>query len=205
MVNENAILKGSLRRMWLTTFGLLTLALAGLAVGLRQLQSGEPLPVLGNISSGSFTDSDAQPYDLSALQGKVWVADFIFTTCSGPCPVLTKHMSSLHLSYKLEEDVRMVSFSVNPEYDTPEVMRKYAESYGADTRSWYFLTGEREEIHRVAVHHFKLGSLKDPVFHSTKFVLVDRRGQIRGYYDGQDRTELRNLFTHIARLLKEEA
>ena len=203
-MDEKKRFKLPLRRIWLTTFGLLTIALIGLAIGLQQLHAGEPLPILGEISTGSFINSEAQPYTLETLQGKVWVADFIFTTCAGPCPVLSKHMSSLHLSYRLEEDVRMVSFSVNPEYDTPQVMKAYADSHGADTRSWHFLTGSREEIHRVAVEEFKLGSLEDPVFHSTRFVLVDRKGQIRGYYEGQDKTELRHLFTDIARLLKEK-
>jgi len=185
---------------------ILAVVLSGLllatAVALRHVRT-EPLPVLGRVTDFELIDTQGEPFSLERLQDRVWVADFIFTTCAGPCPEMTKQMANLHRSYKLEDDVRMVSVSVNPEYDSPAVLEAYAASYGADTEKWHFLTGAREEIHRLAVEGFKVGSVEDPVFHSTRFMLVDRNGRIRGYYGGPEEAEVQRLFKDIARVLAE--
>jgi len=94
--------------------------------------------------------------------------------------------------------------SVNPEYDSPAVLKKYANKYGAVHANWHFLTGAREKIKELAVESFKVGDIKDPIFHSAKFILVDRDNQIRGYYEGTETDEVKVLFKDIALLLKEK-
>ncbi len=164
-----------------------------------------PLPVLGKVPEFSLINSSTEEVTLHHLKEKIWIVNFIFTTCAGPCPVMSKQMASLHRSYKLEDNVRLVSISVNPEYDSPPVMAEYAARYGADTDYWYFLTGLRENIHALAVKGFKIGSIEEPVFHSTKFVLIDRQARIRGYYEGTDKNEVEILSQDVASLLREQS
>ncbi len=164
-----------------------------------------PLPVLGKVSDFSLINSRSEEVTLHNLKDKVWIVDFIFTTCAGPCPIMSNQMASLHRSYKREDNVRFVSITVDPEYDSPPVMAEYAARYGADTDHWYFLTGVRENIHALAVGGFKIGSIEEPVFHSTKIVLVDKQARIRGYYEGTDENEVVVLFRDIASLLREQS
>ncbi len=163
-----------------------------------------PLPVLNRVPDFSLINSNTDEVTLYHLKDKIWIVNFIFTTCAGPCPIMSRQMASLHRSYKLEDNVRLVSISVDPEYDTPPVMTKYAARYGADTDYWYFLTGLRENIHALAVRGFKIGSIEEPVFHSTKFVLIDKQARIRGYYEGTDENEVEILFQDVASLLREQ-
>ncbi len=161
------------------------------------------LPVLGQIADFQLLNSDGKKVSLADLRGKVWVADFIFTTCGGICPTMSGNMAKLHRAYGLVDDVRLVSISVNPDNDTPEKLKLYAQRFKADTGRWFFLTGPREDIQKLAVESFKLGKMDEPVFHSAYFTLVDRQGRIRGYYDSQDQKNLTPLPNDIARLLKE--
>ncbi len=163
-----------------------------------------PLPVLNRVPDFSLINSSTDEVTLYHLKDKIWIVNFIFTTCAGPCPIMSRQMASLHRSYKLEDNVRLVSISVDPEYDTPPVMAEYAARYGADTDHWYFLTGLRENIHALAVRGFKIGSIEEPVFHSTKFVLIDKQARIRGYYEGTDEDEVEILFQDVASLLREQ-
>ncbi len=118
--------------------------------------------------------------------------------------MMTTHMASLHRSYMMVDDVRLVSISVNPDNDTPEVLAKYAKKFNANTQKWYFLTGSLSDIQKIAVKSFKLGQIDEPVFHSSFFSLVDRKGRIRGYYDSADKKNIERLFKDIARLVEEK-
>ena len=162
-----------------------------------------PLPVLGEIAEFKLSNSSGTTTSLNDLKGKVWVADFIFTTCGGICPVMSANMAKLHRSYVLVNDVRLVSISVNPDTDTPAVLTAYAKRYKADTNKWFFLTGAETDIQKMVVGSFKLGKIDEPIFHSGYFTLVDRQGNIRGYYDGTDKDKVTQLFKDIAQLLKE--
>ena len=162
------------------------------------------LPVYNDITEFQLTDSTQKKVTLNDLKGKVWIADFIFTTCGGICPVMSKNMASLHRSYNLMSDVAFVSISVNPDTDTPEVLAAYAKKLKADTSKWHFLTGSSDEIRDIAVKSFKLGSMEEPIFHSGYFTLVDRKARIRGYYDGTQQKDVEKLFKDIAHLLKEK-
>ena len=132
----------------------------------------------------NLTERSGQEIQLAHLRGKVWVADFIFTYCAGPCPQMTQQMATLQRDWAKENGVRMVSISVDPQRDTPTRLQEYATEHGALPERWLFLTGEMSGIQKLAVGGFKLGSVEDPILHSTKFALVDRVGNIRGYYEG---------------------
>ena len=164
----------------------------------------EPLPVYGKVSDFHLYDSSGREFSLKNLQNKIWVADFIFTTCGGICPVMTKNLAALHRSFLPLEGIEIVSISVNPENDTPQVLAKFAKKYNADTNKWHFLTGPRKEIKTLAVESFRLGSVDEPIFHSDRFVLVDARARIRGYYDGTQQKSLNALFKDMANLMKEK-
>ncbi len=160
------------------------------------------LPVYGQIKNFSLIDTQGRAFGLKNLKNKVWIADFIFTTCGSICPVMTKNMASLFRSFDLEKDLEFVSITVNPENDSAEVLARYAKEYEADTAQWHFLTGSRDDIKKLSIESFKIGSIKDPIFHSSKFVLVDKHGIIRGYYEGTDNKEISKLFRDAAKLLK---
>lgn len=191
------------RRLLLVASVVFTALCIGLMVKLQQ-KPRPPLPVLHKVEGPALTGTDGQPLAWESLKGKVWVTDFIFTTCGSICPTMTKHMAQLWRSYRLMDKVNFVSISVNPEYDTPEVLKVYAQKNGVHTPEWYFLTGSREDITTLAVRIFKLGSVEEPIFHSSYFVLVDQNGFIRGYYDGLDSKRVGDLFQDIAHVLKEE-
>ena len=161
------------------------------------------LPVLGTVKPFTLSSSENKLFHSDKLRGKVWIADFFFTTCSDICPMMTKHMASLHRTFELERDIDLVSFTVNPENDSPQALNDYAKKFNANTQKWFFLTGSREALTEVALKSFKLGDIKEPIFHSTYFTLVDRYGFIRGYYDGTQQEEVNRLFKDAARLLKE--
>lgn len=145
----------------------------------------------------------------SALAGKVWIADFIFTTCRGICPGMTSKMRSLAGQLRDEPGVRFVSFTVDPETDTPEVLARYGTEYGADPSRWLFVRMDKERIRSLSREGFRLAvedagpSAPEPVLHSTRFVLVDGEGTIRGYYDSTEPGALAALGADARRLAAE--
>lgn len=162
-----------------------------------------PLPILGTVSSFSLDDSRGEFFSRTFLDGSVWVADFITTSCTDVCPAMTGKMAALQRLYRDQPDVHFVSISVDPENDTPEVLAGYAEAHGANTSQWHFLTGPLETIRRTAAEGFKLGPIEDPQAYSTRFVLVDRNRRIRGYYESGDEPAIARLSQDIALLLNE--
>lgn len=162
--------------------------------------AGSELPVYGDVPAFALTESSGRTLSRDDLLGKPWIADFIFTRCSGTCPVMTSSMSGLHEAFAEARDLnelRFVSFTVDPEWDTPEVLRSYAEGIAADPARWHFLTGDRAVIYALSQQGFHLGAGDDvatsEIMHSTRFVLVDRAGRIRGYYDGTVPEEVAKL------------
>ncbi|MBA2433308.1 MAG: SCO family protein [Chthoniobacterales bacterium] len=141
----------------------------------------------GHVPSFQLTNQEGQPFGSEQLQGKIWIASFIFTTCPGPCPMISSRMSGLQKPLK-NTDVHLVSFTVDPETDTPEVLREYAAKLKARPGHWDFLTGQQEYIFELMRNGFKLAvgegdeDSGGPI-HTTRAVLVDRTGAIRGYYD----------------------
>jgi cytochrome oxidase Cu insertion factor (SCO1/SenC/PrrC family) len=154
------------------------------------------LPVLGEAPRFELVDANGAPRTSAELWDRVWVAGFLFTRCTGPCPRLARRMRHLQAVLPERLPVRLVSFSVDPEHDTPAVLAAYARALDADGRRWWFLTGPRDRIRRIAVEGFHLPvaeaasdaqrAAHGPILHSTRLVLVDRRGRVRGYYECED-------------------
>jgi protein SCO1/2 len=197
---------------WKVTLVLIPLVTAACLFWLRQIQvnalSNRPLPSYGTIPNFDLVNQDAQPFGSQQLAGKIWIADFIFTTCKGPCPIISTRMSELQKPLE-KSDVRLVSFSVDPETDTPPILLAYADKLRKEPFRWDFLTGAREAIASISRDGFKLGISEGdepgsgPV-HSTRFVLVDRRGTIRGYYDALAPDGVTKLLADTNHLLREQ-
>jgi protein SCO1/2 len=144
----------------------------------------------------SLVDQDHHPFSSDELKGKVWVCDFFFTTCTGPCPILTQRMSQLDKRLT-DPRIHFVSFSIDPESDTPAAMKAYGAKFTPSPR-WHFLTGPDNATYAVA-KDLKLPAVpaagQNPIFHSTKFVLVSPAGKVAGYYDSSDPASLDKLAT----------
>jgi protein SCO1/2 len=180
------------RRLWvisavgLVLFVTVTTALVALEMrgsGAGSKTGAASLPDYGAVVDFALIESSGDPISLNDLQGTIWIANFIFTSCAGPCPQMTRRMANIQELLGERRNVRLVSISVDPDRDTPEVLRQYAEKFGARAERWWFLTGDASTIKRVAIDGFHIGSVDDPLLHSTKFALVDQHGHVRGYYD----------------------
>ncbi len=145
----------------------------------------------------SFIERSGQALSRKDLLGRVWIADFIFTSCAGPCPQMSRHMRSLQTDLADLKSLRLVSFSVDPERDTPEVLGRYGERYDADPQRWLFLTGPMDQVYDIAIKGFKItveaARENNQIIHDTRFILVDAEGVIRGYYDSNSTEELERL------------
>jgi protein SCO1/2 len=156
----------------------------------------------------TLTTQTGQPLRLSELAGKVWVADFFYTTCPGPCPLVTSHFGEVQKQLGPAPDVRFVSISVDPEKDTTDALKAYAERFKAGD-NWLFCTGDKDAIYKLAHDGFKLpiseGTPESgPVTHSTRLILVDRSGTVRGFYDGTTEDGVRDLVRDIRKLLEDK-
>ncbi len=164
----------------------------------------KPLSRLGSLPPFSLQSQSGQSVSLESLKGKVWVANFIYTGCGATCPTQTQRMAFLQTLVPSEE-VKWVSITVDPETDTPARLKEYAERYHADPKKWFFLTGDTQSIQDVATKGFKLSVAKEDattIFHSERMVLVDRSGEIRGYFEFAE-TGNKSLLKAIDALLKE--
>jgi protein SCO1/2 len=195
---------------WLVAFAV---AAAVLAFGWMHLKSkrasaGLPLAVLAATPDFAFTSQTGATVKRADLAGKIWVSNFIFTRCPGPCPMMTERLAELQraLANGGDNDVRLVSVTVDPEFDQPEVLANYAARFGADPARWSFLTGDPASVEKFITKGMLLGLSKDeqgaPV-HSQKFVVVDRAGQIRAYRDLDDPALLPKLLQDIETLKRE--
>jgi len=181
-------------------WGLLVAALVAVAgAALWQIVSRPvPPPVLGEVPDFALTNRDGRTVHRADLAGEPWVADFIFTRCAASCPMMSMRLARLNRELPADLRVRLVSFSVDPDYDSPEVLERYAQSFKAPAR-WLFLTGPRETVYRLTKEGFKLavdaagGSADEPILHSTRFVLVDGQGRIRSYYEAFDEPSMKKL------------
>ena len=191
------------RKIRFTLYIIVAITLFGTYM-MKDSKNDYQLPKLGSIPSFEFTDSDGNLISQEELSGKIWVADFIFTTCTMACPVMTGNMNLIHKAFKNNDKVRIVSISVYPEYDTPEILKEYASRYNANTNRWHFLTGPEENVKLVIKNGFKMGDYEDIIFHSEKFALVDQNGNIRGYYNGIKTDDIKTLKKDIRVLLNGE-
>lgn len=178
-------------------------AFSALFLVLVGCSSGPSLPSFGVVPDFTLTDQSSRPFSSQQqLDGKVWVANFIFTTCSGPCPRMTSQFRKLRDEVRDDPKLRMVSFTIDPARDTPEALSTYAKSFGANPDKWFFLTGAQKELHQLSRHAFMLGDIDGSLEHSSRFVLVDSQSRIRGFYDCADPESLEKLTTDLRSLLK---
>ncbi len=169
-------------------------------------KSSAQLPVMAQLPDFVFTERTGQEMSANDLQAKAWVVDFIFTSCQDECPLMNLEMQKVQKAFP-EGNIKMLSFSVDPENDTPERLRTYADQFEAGPH-WLFFTGERDKLHQLAIQDFKLsvqervqkhggkdhhGHGTSPFLHSQKFVLVDDQRRIRGYYDSRDPQAIKQL------------
>lgn len=160
-----------------------TLAVVLALASLTACSKPAPLDVLGELPPFTLVADSGQPFDSRALDGHIWVADFIFTNCDGPCPMMSNVMRRVQDQTAVEfPELRFVSFTVDPKRDTPAVLAEYAQRYKRDPNRWFFLTGEQDALHEVSLKGFKLQSIDGSMTHSTRFALVDKQRRIRGYY-----------------------
>jgi protein SCO1/2 len=167
----------------------------------------ELLADFGTVPNEKLTERSGEPLALNDLKGDIWVATFIFTRCGGSCPEMSSKMQDLQESLKKAGDVKLVSFTVDPDNDTPERLNSYAEGYNADKKKWLFLTGTKQQMQDLAKTSFHLTveegtDPKEPIIHSKRFVLVDREGHIRGYYNSDDPESKQKLLTDIGILMR---
>lgn len=197
---------GTLWKATLIAIPILTLVLLLL---LRQLEVNalrqRTVSAYGSVPEFTLINQDGKNFGSADLRGKVWIADFVYSTCPGPCPMISTRMSELQKPLE-KTDVHLVSFTVDPARDTPQVLRTYAEKLQAEPGRWDFLTGPQSTIYNLSRNGFKLavGEEKGVPIHSTRMILVDRHGAIRGYYDAVEPDAVTNLVADTTHLLREQ-
>jgi len=174
----------------------------------------EGLQAFGAVPQFSLIERSGRPIILSDLKGKVSIVNFIYTNCPDTCPIQSAQMRQLQEDFKNEKDLRLVSITVDPTRDTPEVLSEYAKRFGADPTRWLFLTGEKDTIYEFAQEGFRLGAVEIPHekrpasgathTHSPRFVLIDREAQIRGYYVSTDANAMQRLRRDLNILVRGE-
>ena len=210
--------KSNRRVVWLVSIALVlaVLAVAGAYLG-AQLRNHAlqhvSLPMASPLPEFTLTNQNGQPVTLSDLRGQVWVADIIFTTCAGPCPLMTRQMSELQSLLPPGSPVKLVSLTTHPDFDTPEVLKAYGQRFNADFNRWTFLTGSKQEIGRLAREGLKLAaqetkpeeraSPEDLFIHSTLFVIVDKQGRLRGSFENDDPQLKKKVISAVRKLLRE--
>ena len=142
------------------------------------------------------------------FDNKIFVADFFFTSCPDICPLMKTQMLRVYKAYQDLGEVGFLSYTIDPEYDTPEILKDYAHRLGIEGDQWQFVTGPQEEIYRIAQKYYMVTAQDDPeaprgVMHSGAFILVDKDKRIRGIYDGTKPEKVDILIADISTLLKE--
>ena len=160
------------------------------------------LPSYATVPAFTLTDQTGAVFNSAEkLKDSIWIADFIYTTCPGPCPRMSSQM------HQVEDaldglNVKLVSFTVDPERDTPAVLAEYAQHFGAKSGTWFFLTGPVDNLHRLSRDVFMLGNVDGTLEHSTRFVLIDRASRVRGYYESSEEGAIPKLIADTKALVR---
>ena len=195
--------------LWKVTLIAIPIVTLAALIWLRQLEVNalrqRTVSSYGSVPEFTLVNQDGKNFGSADLRGKIWIADFVYSTCPGPCPMISSRMSELQEPLK-KTDVHLVSFSVDPVKDTPHVLRGYADKLQAEPGRWDFLTGPQSTIYNLSRDGFKLavGEEKGVPVHSTRMILVDRHGAIRGYYDATEPDAVTKLVADTTHLLREQ-
>ena len=193
----------------------LVLALSALLVSCEK-ESPQNSVLMGEfreVGDFTFTDQQARPVKNTDLKGRIWIANFIFTSCAAECLVLSSRFAELQRLFASEPDVAFVSFSVDPQTDTPERLGQFAQRWHADPERWLFLTGDSAEVDALVKNTFLLPVTRDPIeagkllsqnlIHSNKFAIVDRSGTVRAYVDGLQPESISVISRLVVEMLNE--
>ena len=198
----------SARRLLWSVWAVAVVSGVGLLWYVADAAKAVALPRYGRVPSFTLTDQAGGSVSQETFKGVVWIADFIFTRCAGQCPVMTAQMSRLAQAFQGEPSLVLVSFTVDPAHDTPEILARYAASHAARPAQWRFLTGDLQTITRLSQAGLQLalsyeGTVEEPITHSRRFVLVDRQGGIRGSYDAGEAEAMTRIRRDVQRLVRE--
>jgi len=179
-----------------------------IAVGIIALQAKQKGNIYGSVPEFRLKNFDGKTLERKDFNSKIWVANFIFTSCSGQCPNINGKMKRLEEKFGVNPRFRLASFTVDPQRDTVKKLASYAKRYQADPKKWAFVTGEWSELQQLLEKGFAVagpseGDLGGMITHSMKIVLVDGWGRIRGYFDGTDEKEVNRLTKRVQSLLLE--
>lgn len=182
-------------------FAFFLAAIAALVIRQAQLSRAD-LPILGKVPNFEFTERSGKAFGMEEMKGTICVVDFIFTNCPSACPIMSSHISELYKLYAHSDKVRFVSISVDPARDSLRVLQKYAASHGVTDDRWLFLRAPIEDVIHLSEKGFMLPAENLPMGHSTKLVLVDQNGNIRGYFDGLSKASVAAMKEAIKALAK---
>jgi len=177
-----------LRRSFCLAFFGVSALFSGCAISHR-------LPDYGRIPNFDLISQTGRRVTLEDLRNKVWIADTFFTTCTGPCPMMSARMRRLALDLGAEANVRLVSLTVDPEHDSQAALLEYSSRFHARAEQWLFLTGPQESVNRVTMDGLHLSRVDGSLEHSTKFALIDGHARIRGYYLSFDQSQMKQLIS----------
>jgi protein SCO1/2 len=178
----------------------------------RVTDIGKPqLPVLNTVMPFSFTRQDGQQISNKDVVGKTVIVEYFFTTCKGICPKMNRNMVKVYNELKNEKDFLILSHTVDPETDSVPVLKRYADSIGAQPQNWWFLTGSKAELYRTARESYILDdpknsskNISEQFLHTQFFCLVDRDGVVRGIYDGLKKDEVEQIIADAKLLLHQK-
>ena len=165
------------------------------------------------IGEFEFTNQNGKVISEKDLEGKIYVAEYFFTTCGTICPIMNKQMQRVQKAYAKRNDFKILSFTVDPETDNVAQMKKYATEHQADDAQWWFLTGDKDKLYELARKSFfvlkpaeveNVGDAGSDFIHTNNFVLIDKNKKIRGYYNGIDKQSVDSLIVDIEKLFKEK-
>lgn len=176
---------------------------AGASWVIQKANSSYDIPILKPVPEFSFINQDGDPFTEKDLNDKITILDFIFTSCAGPCPIMTHNMTGLYRSFSQVEEVQFVSITVDPDVDTQDILKQYAKINGVNDDRWQFITSNIEAIKDLKKNGFMLYAEELPRGHAIKFVLIDQNGQIRKYFDGTEEASMAVLRKDITNLVKE--
>jgi len=206
----------SIKKIFKVSVLVLALVLIGMTVWhMKGMKHHHPALIppegLGQIEPFELTNQDGDTYGSKDLNGNLWLGNFIFTRCAGPCPIMSTRMAALQDDFGPQPNLKFVSFSVDPDFDTPPILKKYAKTYGAK-ENWHFLTGTRDKMYALIRNQFKLAVKESEhiphdndemqILHSLHFVLVDEKGGIQGYFNSNDFDAMKDLSVKLKSLLK---